>query len=103
MKRILVSTAIVVIGALVLWGGVLAPHHSSALETKPHFAPFLFAGPVTAGAFLYQAMLQPWLAREQPGALSWLLWTIAVPIGLVAGALALARPVLPALLPIFTS
>lgn len=102
MKRILVSTAIVVIGALVLWGGVLAPHHSAALRTKPHFAPFLFAGPVAAGAFVYQALLQTWLGREQPGPFAWILWTMVFPIGLVAAALAMARFVLPSLLALLT-
>ncbi len=92
--QFLLSTAIVVIGALVIWG--------RTLPSPGTFKPLLFAAPVAAGALAYQALLHSWLSREGASPFAWLLWTILVPLALVALSLTLARPMLPALLRLLT-
>ncbi len=98
LKRILLSSAIVVVTALILWGGILSPARGTTLHPgSPPFAPFLFAAPLAVGVIAYESLLHSWLTREGASPPAWLWWTILVPIGLVAASLALAGPRLPAL------
>ena len=58
------ASAIVVVGALVLWGSVLAIPSSSPGGDPAPFSPLRFAAPVAVAALAYQSLMQPWLARE---------------------------------------
>jgi hypothetical protein len=94
LTQFFLSAAIVVIGALVVWGRTLSGPGT--------FKPLLFAAPVALGALAYQALLHPWLAREGAGPFAWLLWTIVVPLVFVVASLILARPFVPALAALLT-
>jgi hypothetical protein len=89
-----VASAIVVVGALVLWGSVLAfPPSSSGVERAP-FSPLRFAAPVAVAALAYESLMQSWLSRENSTPVAWVLWTILAPLAIVAAALWAARQVL---------
>jgi hypothetical protein len=94
VKQVLVASAIVVIGALVLWGRVLAHPIGSGGSAGAPFAPLRFAIPVAIAALAYQSLMQPWLAREGARPIDWVIWTIFAPLAIVAAALLAARQAL---------